>query len=566
MRAAVSAWGSLLFLGAIGLSGPASATDNWSAVRPGVDWLHRTTGGGTPQDVHAVRIDLSMGEVGMRASMNAPGTERGVGTDTFAASVGALVAIGGDWSNGYTPVGLAIGNGFLWHDHYSNPNIGSRWGTFGCDVWNQCTIEALTPLPTLLGYAPTIAPYRYYNAVGTNGVLMLNDGANVPGCYDGCAGDTCRHPRSMVCLEQDGQHLWLIAIDGRRAGASGMTCGESRALASDLGCWDAAMLDGGGSTSIWIDGAIRNQPSDGSPRDLANHIGVIYADTPDPTCPFAAGAWCDGNQLRTCNGSRLVNDGDCAAFGTTCQQDGDWAFCVDPRCPGGDGTGAGCADQVTLESCTDGVYGSGDCSVFGLVCGSDAGGASCMDPGCVAGPNSTFCADSAVIGSCTGGAYTDVACEGSRICWDGPGDASCMDPLCAAGPEGSFCADADTVAGCTAGAYAETRCEPGWACESVDGAASCVDLGDDDDSAPDDDDDSASDGDDDSAPADVSPAAEADGCGCRTGGGAAAGSMSLGVLIVVTTLRRRQRRPARRVGFTGPGSDSEPRSPRGRRA
>ncbi len=478
---------------------PALATDTWTSVRPGVDWLHRTTGGGTPQDIQAVRIDLSTGVIGLRASMDAPGAERGVGTDTFAQSVGALVAIGGDWSDGYTPVGLAVGNGFMWHDHYSDPSIGATWGTFGCDVWNGCTIEALPPLPDLWWYAPTIAPWRYYNAVGANGLLMLDDGVPLSGCYDGCSGDSCRNPRSMVCLEQGGGHLWFIAVDGRRTGASGMTCGEARDLATDLGCWDAAMLDGGGSTSIWIDGAIRNQPSDGGPRPLANHVGIVYADTPDAECPFDAGAWCDGSRLRTCNGSRLVNDGDCAAFGTACQEDGDWAFCVSPLCPGGDGTGAGCADGVTLESCTDGVYSSGDCSVFGLVCGTDASGSACMDPRCDAGPNSTFC----------------------------------VDP--------------DTVGACTAGVYEELPCELGQHCEAEEDGAACVEDGDDDDdSAIDDDDDSAIADDDDVAPADdddLSPPVslpddEAGGCGCRTGA-VPAGSLVPLALVLLGIVGRR---------------------------
>ncbi|MCP4873052.1 MAG: phosphodiester glycosidase family protein [Proteobacteria bacterium] len=153
--------------------------------------------------------------------------------------------------------------------------------------------------------------------------------------------------------------------------------GESRDLAADLGCWDAAMLDGGGSTSLWVDGAIRNTPSDGSPRNLANHIGIVYAASPDPECPFDAGAWCEGSQLRTCNGGRLVNEGDCAAFGTACQEDGDWAFCVNPLCPDGDGGGTGCVGETGIESCTDGVYSSGDCAVFGLVCEAGA----CVEEG-----------------------------------------------------------------------------------------------------------------------------------------------------------------------------------------
>jgi len=474
----------------------ALAADVWTPVQPGVDWLHRSTGGGTPQDIHAVRIDLSLGQVGLRASRNAAGTERGVTTDTFATNVGALVAIGGDWSDGFTPVGLAIGNGFLWQDHYSDPNIGGTWGTFGCDVWNGCTLESLPPLQDLWFYQPLIAPLRYYNAVGTNGLLMLDDGVPLSGCFDGCSGDSCRNPRSMVCLEQGGDHLWFIAVDGRRSGASGMTCGESRDLATGLGCWDAAMLDGGGSTSLWIDGAIRNQPSDGSPRTLANHVGIVYAASPDPECPFDAGAWCEGDQLRTCNGGRLVNDGNCAAFGTACQEDGDWAFCVNPLCPGGDGMGTACVGETGIESCTDGVYSDGDCSFFGLSCGSDSSGTSCMDGRCEAGPNS------------------------------------------------GFCAAANTVASCAAGVYEELSCGAGQHCEAVGEEAACVDDGDDDDSAvAGDDDDSAVTGDDDdlSRPEPAPPTDDAGSCSCDASDAAAGSVAPLGLLLLGFVGRRRRR-------------------------
>jgi hypothetical protein len=490
---------SLIALPLMLLASSSLAADLWVPVQTGVDWLHRTTGGGTPQDIHAVRIDLSLGQVGLRASMN-NAAERGVGTDTFATNVGALAAIGGDWSNGYTPVGLAIGNGFLWHDHYSDPNIGGTWGTFGCDVWNGCTIEALPPLPDVWWYRPLIAPLRYYNAVGTNGLLMLDDGVPSSGCFDGCSGDTCRNPRSMVCLEQGGGHLWFIAVDGRRTGASGMTCGEARALATDLGCWDAAMLDGGGSTALWVDGAIRNQPSDGSPRDLANHVGIVYTQTPDAACPFDAGAWCEGDQLRTCNGGRLVNEGNCAAFGTACQEDGDWAFCVSPQCPGGDGGGAACVGETGIESCTDGVYSTGDCAFFGAVCGTDASGSACMDSRCEAGPNT------------------------------------------------GFCVDADTVGTCTAGAYSEVLCDLGQHCE----AGACVDDGDDDDdddddSAGDDDDSAIAGDDDDLTPPRLAPDEDAGSCSCHIDTIPAGSLAPLGLLVLGIAGRRQQRHGPRVV-------------------
>lgn len=372
-------------------------------MRPGVDWLHRTTS--APQDIHAVRIDLGRGEVSLRASRDATGSERQVTTPTFAANVGAVVAVNGDWSDGSTPVGLAIGDGWLWHDHLDDGSIGASWGYLACDAFNQCDLTSLPLLSEAWWFTPTRYPYRYFNAVGANGVLLLEDGVRWEGCYDGCDGDTCRHPRSAACVDATGQYLWLIVVDGRRSDALGMTCGEVRDLAQDLGCWDAVMLDGGGSSTMVIDGLVRNEPSDGSPRTVANHLGVVYTERPDPTCAVHSGGWCEGTVLGWCTGGRLVGQGDCAYYGATCQEDEGWAFCVDYRCPGGDGMGSACLDATRVATCTDGVYGEGDCAAFGLVCGEDAHG----EEGCVEAGGGDGGADG---GAADGGAADGGATDG----------------------------------------------------------------------------------------------------------------------------------------------------------
>jgi hypothetical protein len=415
---------------AVALAAPraALATDTWTNVRPGIDWLHRTTGGGTPQDIHAVRIDLTSPRISVRASRDVRGSERGVVTSTFANSVGAVVAINADWSDGATPIGLAIGNGSKWHDHFDNPAIGGEWGYFACDIYNECDIEFLPRLSSVPEFAdPTREPYRYFNAVGANGNPLLDDGVRGLGCYDGCSGDVCRNPRSAVCLDAAGDTLWFIVVDGRRAssGAAGMTCGEMRNLVTELGCNRAAMLDGGGSSTMWVDGSVRNRPSDGSQRTVSNHLGIIYTPTPDAACaasPF--GAYCDGTEINVCTGGRLVSEGDCGAFGVACGEHDGFAFCVDPRCPGGDGWGVACVDATRIGTCRDGAYSEGDCGAFGLACGSDAGGTRCMDARCPA-PTASFCASDGVRATCAAGTYAEVGCGAGSVCVEGGGAARC---------------------------------------------------------------------------------------------------------------------------------------------
>ena len=94
--------GMILIVGA----STAHASDVWSDVATGVRWLHRSTAGETPQDIHVVEVDLQAPGVSIQASSSETGTQRGVTTSTFAQSIGAVAAINGDWSyDTQTPLG-----------------------------------------------------------------------------------------------------------------------------------------------------------------------------------------------------------------------------------------------------------------------------------------------------------------------------------------------------------------------------------------------------------------------------------------------------------------------------
>ncbi len=85
-----------------------------------------------------------------------------------------------------------------------------------------------------------------------------------------------RHPRSCLC-ETAERSILFIAIDGRSETASGMNLKETQEFLLRLNCRNAINLDGGGSTTLWInDGkekGIQNQPSDKSgERPVANII------------------------------------------------------------------------------------------------------------------------------------------------------------------------------------------------------------------------------------------------------------------------------------------------------
>lgn len=93
--------------------------------------------------------------------------------------------------------------------------------------------------------------------------------------------DEPRHPRTAIGYND--KEVIIVTVDGRRASWSrGMTLYELGDLMEQTGCEEALNLDGGGSTTMWIRDKIKNKPSDGKERAVANAF-VIYSKAPRTT-------------------------------------------------------------------------------------------------------------------------------------------------------------------------------------------------------------------------------------------------------------------------------------------
>jgi hypothetical protein len=111
--------------------------------------------------------------------------------------------------------------------------------------------------------------------------LLVRDGADVedwsierfnPGFAEN------RHPRTMIGTSADGT-IWLVTVDGRQPEISvGMSLTELRTFARRLGLVNALNLDGGGSTTMWVQGQVLNKPSDATgPRRVSDALLVYGA-------------------------------------------------------------------------------------------------------------------------------------------------------------------------------------------------------------------------------------------------------------------------------------------------
>ena len=107
---------------------------------------------------------------------------------------------------------------------------------------------------------------EYHQRKGTilaSGPLLMMDGNT-------CTWEACdssfiftKHPRSAIFRTKDKRTV-LITVDGRSPGhADGVSIPELAHLIRILGGHDALNLDGGGSTTLWIEGeGVLNSPSD----------------------------------------------------------------------------------------------------------------------------------------------------------------------------------------------------------------------------------------------------------------------------------------------------------------
>ena len=110
---------------------------------------------------------------------------------------------------------------------------------------------------------------------------ILRDGKNVAADAATVEGTISRnaemrHPRTAVGFSRDSTTLFILTVDGRSENSGGMTLGELANMMRKLGAWQAMNFDGGGSTTMVIEGAVVNKPSDTTgEREVGNVLAVI---------------------------------------------------------------------------------------------------------------------------------------------------------------------------------------------------------------------------------------------------------------------------------------------------
>lgn len=83
-----------------------------------------------------------------------------------------------------------------------------------------------------------------------------------------------RHPRSAFGWNEHA--FFFVEVDGRQRSLSvGMTLDELSRFLLSIGCENAINFDGGGSSTLWYAGKVRNSPCDRREREIANSLVAV---------------------------------------------------------------------------------------------------------------------------------------------------------------------------------------------------------------------------------------------------------------------------------------------------
>ncbi len=120
--------------------------------------------------------------------------------------------------------------------------------------------------PNPLDWSKTYCSVRYMT------FTFLKDGV-VDG-YLSHPGAIIRNPRTAVAYNDD--YVYFLVVDGRSGISVGMTMQELGDFCKNYltATWGINQ-DGGGSSTIWVNGQVKNDPSDGSERWVANGLMMI---------------------------------------------------------------------------------------------------------------------------------------------------------------------------------------------------------------------------------------------------------------------------------------------------
>lgn len=249
--------------------GVTSSTDDGSGSDAGITVSQVSTGEGDDTVTYYV-ADVQVDDATQLRSAFAQdqfGTNITDETSDIADDVGAVLAVNGDYY-GFRDTGIVIRNGVVYRDDGAREGL-ALYTDGHAEVYDETTTTA-----------DELVADGVWNTVSF-GPALVEDGAVVEGIEDvevdtnvGNHSIQGEQPRTAIGVI-DENHYVIVVVDGRQEGYSrGVTLTELAQIMTDLGATTAYNLDGGGSSTLYFDGEVVNQPSNGGERATSDILYV----------------------------------------------------------------------------------------------------------------------------------------------------------------------------------------------------------------------------------------------------------------------------------------------------
>ena len=192
------------------------------------------------------------------------------GTNGLAADAGATVAINGSYFNMSTNRSITA----LWIDgvEVATTDVGERARCTGIVGFKNGTMS-LWQYNADTNTATDLATWgSQYDSFLATGPLLRLGGTSMTNVKTGSSSFDGVNPRTMIGRDQYGM-VYMVVVEGRLTNADGLKIENMVNLAEDLGLVDAINLDGGGSSTLYVNGTdVVNRLSGGSVRRVPNII------------------------------------------------------------------------------------------------------------------------------------------------------------------------------------------------------------------------------------------------------------------------------------------------------